>query len=255
MSSLIEESKNQYYTRLSHKLLDPKTSQKSYWSILKTFLNNKKIPCIPPLLHQDKFVTDFKEKTNIFNNFFANQCSIVSNNSELPVTLTRKAHESLSTIDFSTDDILKIIRNLDPNKAHGHDMISIRMIKICDTSICRPLKLIFQACLESGKFPNEWKKANVVPVHKKGDKQMLKNYRPISLLPTAGKVFERLLYDRMLEFFIENNLISKNQSGFRPVDSCINELFSITHEIHQSFDDNLEIRAVFLDISKTFHKV
>ena len=115
LSSLIEESKNQYYTRLSHKLLDPKTSQKSYWSILKTFLNNKKIPCIPPLLHQDKFVTDFKEKANIFNNFFADQCSIVSNNSELPVTLTKKTHEFLSTINFSTDDILKIIRNPDPN--------------------------------------------------------------------------------------------------------------------------------------------
>ena len=62
-------------------------------------------------------------------------------------------------MDFSTDDILKIIRNLDPNKAHGHDLICIRMIKICDTSICRPLKLIFQACLESGKFPIEWKKS------------------------------------------------------------------------------------------------
>ena len=137
MSSLIEESKNQYYTRLSHELLDPKTSQKSYWSILKTFLNNKKIPSIPPLLHQDKFVTDFKEKANIFNNFFADQCSIVSNNSELPATRTKKTQESLSTINFSTDDILKIIRNLDPNKAHGHDIISILMIKICDTSICR----------------------------------------------------------------------------------------------------------------------
>ena len=139
LSSLIEESKNQYCTRLSHKLLDPKTRQKSYWSILKTFLNNKKIPCILPLLHQDKFVTDFKEKANIFNNFFANQCSIVSNNSELPVTLTRKTQESLSTIGFSTDNILKINRSLDPNKAHEHDMISIRMIKICDSSICRPL--------------------------------------------------------------------------------------------------------------------
>ena len=61
LSSLIEESKNHYYTGLSHKLLDLKTSQKSYWSILKTFLNNKKIPRIPPLLHQDKFVADFKE--------------------------------------------------------------------------------------------------------------------------------------------------------------------------------------------------
>ena len=188
MSSLIEESKNQYYTRLSHKLLDPKTSQKSYWSILKTFLNNKKIPCIRflALLHQNKFVTDFKEKANIFNNFFANQCSIVSNNCEFPGTLTRKTHKSLSTIDFSTDDILNIIRNFDPNKAHGHDMISIRMIKICDTSICR---LIFQASLESGKFPNEWKKSECGS-SSQGDKQILK---PISLLPIAGKIFERLL--------------------------------------------------------------
>ena len=116
-------------------------------------------------------------------------------------------------------------------------------------------KLIFQACLESGKFPNEWKKVNVVPVHKKGDKQILKNYRPILLLPITGKIFERLLYDKMFEFFIANNLISKNQSGFRPGDSCINQLLSITHEIYQSFDDNLEVRAVFLDISKAFDKV
>ena len=116
----------------------------------------------------------------------ANQCSIVSNNSQLPVTFTRKTRESLSAIDFSTDDILKIIRNLDPNKADGHDMISIRMIKICDTSICR---LIFQACLESGKFPNEWKKSECGS-SSQGDKQILK---PISLLSIAGKIFERLL--------------------------------------------------------------
>ena len=147
------------------------------------------------------------------------------------------------------------MRNLHPNKAHVH-MISIQMIKICDTSICRPLKLIFQSCLESGKFPVEWKKANVVPVHKKGDKQILKNYQPISLLPITGKIFERLLYDRIFEVFIENNLISKIQSGFRPGDSCINQLVSIAHEIYQSFDlSSLEVRAVFLDISKAFNKI
>ena len=135
--------------------------------------------------------SSLQRKVNIFNNFFANQCSIVSNNSELPVTLTKKRHEPLSTIDFSNGDILKIIRKLDPNKAHGRDMISVWMIKICDTSIWRPLKLIFQSCLESGKFPNEWKKANVVPVYKKGDKQVLKNYCRYSLLPIAGNIFER----------------------------------------------------------------
>ena len=113
----------------------------------------------------------------------------------------KKTSESLTTIDFSNNDILKIIRNLDPNKAHGRDMISIRMVKICDDSICKPLKLLFQSCLESGKFPSEWKKANVVPIHKKGDTQILKNYRPISLLPITGKILEGLLYDTMFEFF------------------------------------------------------
>ena len=59
----------------------------------------------------------------------------------------------------------------------------------------------------------------------------------------------------MFEFFIVNNSVSKNQSGFRPGDSCVNQLLSITHEIYQSFDDNLEVRAIFLDISKAFVKV
>ena len=191
----------------------------------------------------------------MFNNFFIDQCSILRNKSEPPATLSKKMRESLTTIDFSNKDILKIIRNLGPNKAHGHDMIIIKMVKICDDFICKPLKLIFQSCLESGKFPSEWKKANVVPVHKKGDKQILKNYRPISLLPITGKILERLLYDRMFEFFTGNNLISDNQSGFKPGDSCIDQLISIIHEIYQSFDDNPEVRTVFLDISKAFDKV
>ena len=117
-------------------------------------MNNKKIPCIPPLFHQDKFIIDFKEKAEMFNNFFIDQCSILRNKSELPATLSKKMRESLTTIDFSNKDILKIIRNLDPNKAHGHDMIIIRMVKICDDFICKPLKLIFQSCLESGKLPS-----------------------------------------------------------------------------------------------------
>ena len=96
---------------------------------------------------------------------------------------------------------------------------------------------------------------NVVPVHKKGDKQILKNYRPVSLLPICGKIFERLIYNNLFEYFIENDLISQNQSGFKPADSCINQLISIAHEIYQSFDDGLEVRRVFLDISKAFDKV
>ena len=129
------------------------------------------------------------------------------------------------------------------------------MFKICGNSIYKPLQLIFRSCIENGKFPSEWKKANDVLVHKKGNKQTLENYRPVSLLPICGKIFERLIYNSLFEFFIANELISSNQSGFKPGDSCINQLLSITHEIYKSFDDGYEVRGVFLDISKAFDKV
>ena len=134
-------------------------------------------------------------------------------------------------------------------------MISIRVIKICDASICKPFQLIFRSCLENGKFSTEWKKANVVPSHKRGDKQNLKNYGPISLLSVAGKIFERILHNNMYEFLTENILIYPNQSGFKPGYSCTNQLLSITHKIYKPFDNGLEFRGIFLDISKTFNKV
>ena len=94
-------------------------------------------------------------------------------------------------------------------------------------------------------------KGNIVPIHKKD----VANYRPVSLLPICGKVLERLMFNEMFEFFIENKLISSSQSGFKPGDSCINQLLSITHDIYSSFDAGLEVRSIFLDIEKAFDKV
>ena len=131
-------------------------------------------------------------------------------------------------------------------------MLNIQMIKLCGNSICKPFSIIFNDCLNEGKFPHEWEKANVVPVHKKGnkqpEKQSLKNYKPISLLPTCSKTFERLIYNKMFIFFTENNLISPNQSEYRPGHSCVNQLLAITHEIYKSLDEGFEVRGVFLDM-------
>ena len=127
----------------------------------------------------------------------------------MPSALPLGPDSTLVTCHFAKEDIIRIINNLDPNKAHGHDEISIRILKICGDSICRPLNIIFKTCLLTGKFPLEWKKANIVPIHKKGDKQAVKNYRPVSLLPICGKIFERLLYNEMLNFFLENDDIPK----------------------------------------------
>ena len=106
---------------------------------------------------------------------------------------------------FSEDGTAKIIQNLDANKAHGHDQISIRMLKILGKTICERLECIFREFLNTGLFPLEWKKANLVPVYKKGDKQSLKSYRPISLLPICGKIFEKVIFNGMFKFFNENN--------------------------------------------------
>ena len=126
------------------------------------------------------------------------------NSSECP----RKSNESLSSITCEINYIEKIIKNLDPNKLHGHDMLSIHILKLCGESIYKPLNLIFKSCLKTGQFPSEWKKANVVPVFKKGDKQLVQNCCQIFLLPITCKIFARLLYNQMFEFFIRNDLVS-----------------------------------------------
>ena len=117
---------------------------KAYWFFLKTFLNNKKIPLIPPLYDQGDIITNFKVKAELFNSFFASQGSLVKNDSKLPSSLNYKTDNRLSTVNFSIDDIAKVLQNLDPNKAHGDDKISIRILQLCGNSVCKPLYLIFQ---------------------------------------------------------------------------------------------------------------
>ena len=131
------------------------------------------------------------------------------------------------------------------------------MLKLSQKSILKPLKLIFENCLRTTLFRDQWKKANVAPIHKKGYKQLLENYRLVSLLPICDKILEHLIFNSLFNYFIENNLLSPHQSGFIPGDSCVQQLISITHEIYNAFDCNpsLEVRGVFLDISKAFDKV
>ena len=128
------------------------------------------------------------------------------------------------------------------------------MLRLCAKEVAVPLLLIYRKCIETGAFPSAWKLANVQPVHKKNSRADKGNYRPISLLPICGKIFEKLMFDHMYSF-ITNKLINDNQSGFRPGDSTINQLLAITTEIYNAFESLDETRAVFLDISKAFDKV
>ena len=117
------------------------------------------------------------------------------------------------------------------------------MIKLCSKSVVKPFSIIFKNCIDT--------------VHKKGDKHIVDNYRPVSLLPIFGKILEKLLFNSIMDFLEENNLLNSNQSGFTRNDSCESQLLSIVHNIYSSFDcyPSLEVRGIFLDISKAFDKV
>ena len=114
----------------------------------------------------NKFVADFQEKADVFSSIFARQCSPIPSSSSLPVKIAYMTKDCIQTFCFGKSDVIKLIKVLDVRKAHGHDGISVKMIKICADSIAHPLKMIFQNSVVAGIFANDWEKANIVPVHK-----------------------------------------------------------------------------------------
>ena len=108
--------------------------------------------------------------------------------------------------------------------------------------------------MESGFFPSEWKKGIVVPIHKKDGKRCFKNYHPVSLLPICGKIFEKLIFNEMFKCFIENELISPNQSGFKSDDSCINQLYLLLMKYTNQLTKALKLAVFFSVMPTNLHK-
>ena len=217
---------------------NPVITHEEYWSVLHSFLHKPKIPKITPIRHNKTFLTDTLVKANTFNSFFAKPCSLIETGSQLPAEYLL-THHRLESVSLDPAKILSIIRAFDVSKAHGWDNVSVRMVKICDESLVKPLFNIFQFSLETGNFPSYWKRGNIVPVHKKGNKDLINNYRPVSLLPIFSKIYEKCIYDTLYNYFEGNDLFSKNHSGFHRGDSCVSQLMSITQEIFKGSDVNL----------------
>ena len=133
------------------------------------------------------------------------------NNSRLP-TFIYKTNTRIHCFYVTNKNILSIINS---SKADGYNNISIKMIKICKESVTIPLKIIFEESLKKGIFPDIWKKGNIVPAHKKEDKTLLINYCPISLLPIFGKIFERVIYNSLFNYFLRIKLFAIRISSGR----------------------------------------
>ena len=151
------------------------------------------------------FITDIKTKANIFNKFFAEECRPLKNDSVLPINQIFLTQSRLGTLDFNENEILKIIRALNIPKVHGRDDISIRMIQICNKTLLKQLIIIFRNLVKYSHYPDIWKRSNIIPVHKKSDKQLVKNYRPISST-NLWKNFEKIIFNKIYNFLVEERL-------------------------------------------------
>ena len=166
--NIIKSSKENFYNKLVKKLKSSNTSNKTYWSLMKSFVNGKKAPIISPLLFNNNLISNFKEKANIFYDFFAQLCQPIANNSILPTNQIFYTQNRLRDFDIDSGKISKLINGLNPHKAHGHNGISLRMVKLCNlTKITKPLSIVNKSCLQQGVFPDEWKKGNIIPLCKK----------------------------------------------------------------------------------------
>ena len=150
---------------------------------------------------------------------------------------------------------MNAIKDLDPNKASGPDLISPKLIKEGINELAYPYSKLFNLSIESHRFPESFKKSNVTPVHKKDSRMNLNNYRPISLNSIQGKLMEKIVNKKINDYMEEHNIITPFQSGFRQGDSTTNQLLFLTDEFSKALDENKEIRIVFCDISKAFDRV
>ena len=198
-TKFVTDAQEKYLVNQGMKMSNSETTIQQIWAIINSFLKKSKSLIIPPILFNNVFIADIQEKANLFNDYFTQQCTLLDGK-PFPVS-------------FDKSDIQSILNKLQPNKAHGWDGISIRMIKMCADSIVSPLLIIYKNCILKGVFPSCWKMANVVPIHKKNEKNIHTNYRPISLLPIFSKVFERLIFTSLYSYLIDNKFITNKQSG------------------------------------------
>jgi hypothetical protein len=152
-------------------------------------------------------------------------------------------------------DVRKIIDSLKISKAAGIDNIGAKILKYCGDTIVCPITSIINNCINAGIFPDQLKDAYVLPIHKGADKSDLNNYRPISILPTISKIFERHITNQLKSYLDKHELLHSYQSGFRQNHSCQTSLIRLVDSWLQYIDSGRMVGSIFLDLRKAFDLV
>ena len=164
-------------------------------------------------------------------------------------------HQLDLLVNTSQEEVANLIRAMDSSKANGPDEISIKLLQMTNPVISGSLAKLFNNSFTQGKVASKWKQANVTPVYKKGDRQIITNYRPISLISVLGKLQEIIVFKSLFKFLSQNKLLTWHNSGFKPMDSAMNQLILVTHKIYTAIDNGQYVSIALLDISKAFDRV
>lgn len=253
----IREAKLHYFKKISDNLKTGSPISKEWWTTLKSFISNQSKSTIPPLYNANtnQITSSNFEQANLLNDYFQHQTNIDDKNTDIPNLGPTLATSILSNIHLNPSDTENILKSLNVHKAVGPDGLSNRVLVEASHALSFPLCDLFNASLQHSIVPNMWKEAHVTAVFKKGDASLPSNYRPISLLNTVEKVFERLIFKHVYNHLRDNRFLTPVQSGFVPGDSTVNQLVSIYDTFCKALDNGLEVRVVFFDISKAFDKV
>ncbi|GFT26360.1 RNA-directed DNA polymerase from mobile element jockey [Trichonephila clavipes] len=235
-------------------------------SKLHNIIKNKKAQQItyPPLLGYRGMVYDTLDKANLFADTMEESFQENSEpyNDEHIEKVERKLHRYLRNISFSTppltspEEVCNIILGLENRKAAGADQIKNIALKSLPINAITFLTKIFNKCLMNGYFPDAWKHAIITLLPKKGkDNKLAINYRPISLLSSIGKLFEKIILSRLKEHANNNNIIPSFQHGFRENTATNHQLLRLTNLVVGGFNNHETTGGAFLDVEKAFDRV
>lgn len=261
LNSLIKIAKIHFY---KNKFISVSKNPKATWKLIneitgKKLTNNDNINSIKVNEEQINCRSEPIKACNAFNKFFSEVGLNLSKtfntvNMIAPVPLD-KHFDDIFTKDVDKKEVLHLFNLQKEETAAGFDKISVKLIKIILPLIIDPLITIYNKSLKEGIFPTQFKVAIVKPIFKKGNRQYLGNYRPISIITIFAKVLEKIVKNRLITFLEENNLLSKNQFGFRKGLGTIDALYKVSKYIYNALDNNQKAIAVFLDFAKAFDTV
>ena len=240
---------------------------KKTWATINETLNrNRKSNDFPlEFIINNESITDTKDIANHFNNFFSNigtnlsfSIKLEDRNAAFTDYLHNPTDHRFTFSQINEREVLSIINKLKNKTSSGKDGISNKLLKSIKLEISEAIAIIINQSILTGIFPDQLKLAKVKPLYKKGDKCCLNNYRPISLLPTLSKIFERVMYKQLYQYFNENKLLCEQQYGFRSQHStelaAVKTVKLVDYIIKEMYC-NKKVKtpvALFLDLSKAF---